>query len=376
MWLRIPIAALLFLSAMAIIPRWWCGREGLRWYDGDTHTVYALARDVAATAQRGVSVKDFTNDDPLFKGEWQFGTYQMTALSLLQIIRTKPEFRDEFLPAIETSIDRMLSPEVRAFDTAQWAEDALASLDGANAHAAYLGYLNVVLGMHRRIVPTSRFSELNDRISQFLDRRLIASPHGILQTYPSEAYPMDNVCVVASLILHAKNTGADHSEALKRPLANLRDGWIDPSTGLLYQAVNARTGLFIESARASGTAFASTILSFAESDISARLYQAVKRHCAASLCGFGFVNEYPHGKRGHGDVDSGPLIFGISPSGTAFSLGAARAHGDRDTYVSLYRTAHLMGTPTDFNGRRTYVTGGPLGNAILLAMLTAQLQQP
>jgi len=86
--------------------------------------------------------------------------------------------------------------------------------------------------------------------------------------------------------------------------------------------------------------------------------------------GFGYINEYPDDAHGPGDVDSGPLIFSISPSGCAFSLAAARAFDDRDAFVRLYRTAHLMGTPVDVSGRRTYVTGGPLGNAILLAMLT------
>lgn len=88
------------------------------------------------------------------------------------------------------------------------------------------------------------------------------------------------------------------------------------------------------------------------------------------------MNEFPDNHKGRGDVDSGPLIFGMSPSACGFSLAGARAFGDRDTFVRLYRTAHLMGTPVDFNGRRTYVTGGPLGNAILLAMLTTQPRLP
>lgn len=241
-WLRIPIAILLFVVCAVAIPRWWCGRDAHRWFDGDPKLVTALAREVAATALRGVSEKDFTNDNPVFKGEWQFGTYQMTALALLQIIQEHPSLRTEFMPVIEMSIDRMLSEEVRAFDTEQWKEDALASLDGPNSHAAYLGYMNVVLGVHRRMVADSRFSDANDRISRALARRLRASPKGLLETYPGERYPVDNSSVLASLLLHTRNTGEDHNNAVLRSLEHLREGWIESRTGLLYQAIDSRSG--------------------------------------------------------------------------------------------------------------------------------------
>lgn len=375
-WLRVPIAVLIFVLCAVTVPRWWCGRDGHRWFDGDPRLVTALAREVAATAMRGVSEEDFTNNSPVFKGEWHFGTYQMTALGLLQVVDQQPALRADFMPVIEASIDRMLSPEVRAFDTAQWNEDALATLDGANGHAAYLGYMNLVLGVHRRVDPASRFAELNDRISHALARRLQVSPQGILETYPGEAYPVDNASVVGSLILHARNTGENHVHALARPLTRLRLDWQDPESRLLYQAIDFQTGQPSDRARASGTALAAVLLGYAEREISRDLYQSVQARCADSLFGFGFVDEYPDKSSGHGDVDSGPLIFGISPSGCGFSIAAARAFGDRDTFVSLYRTAHLMGTPVDTNGRRTYVTGGPLGNAIMLTMLTTSPQLP
>jgi len=370
-WLRIPIALLIFVAATAVVPRWWCGRDGQRWFDGDPTLVTALAREVAATAMRGVTEKDFTSNSPVFRGEWQFGTYQMTALGLLQVVATQPELRTEFMPVIETAIDRMLSAEVREFDTRQWNEDALATLDGPNSHAAYLGYMNLVLGVHRRLVPSSRFANINDDISRALSRRLAASPKGLLETYPGESYPVDNASVVSSLILHAHNTGENHAAAVDRSLAHFLGSWRDSDTGLLHQAMDARFGQPTDRARASGTALGAVLLSHSERDVSRQLYLAVKSRCSRSFMGFGYVDEYSDDAHGPGDIDSGPLILGISPSGSAFSIAAARAFNDRAAFVGLYRTAHLMGTPLDISGRRTYVTGGPLGNAILLTMLTS-----
>ncbi len=377
-WLRWPVAlALLGLSA-AVFPRWWCGRDGGRWFDGDAALVRPLAREVAATITRGVSTADFTNDSPLFKNEWQFGTYQMGALGLLQVCREHPELRAELLPAAEQAIDRMLSEEVRAFDASEWHEDALSSLDGDKGHAAYLGYLNIVLGMHRQLVPESRFAALNDRISAALARRFRASPAGIIETYPLEAYPMDNAGGLASLILHQLTPGVDHADIIRATLARYRTDWRDPASGLLYQNVSPRNGQSsADTARASGTALAAVFLGCAEHEVSGELFAALRKNCAGSLLGFGFMREYPRGAAmRRGDVDSGPVLLGTSLSGTGFALASCRAFGDRAGFVGLYRTAYLIGSPSGNGDRAGFVCGGPLGNAIMLAMLTAPASRP
>jgi hypothetical protein len=63
--------------------------------------------------------------------------------------------------------------------------------------------------------------------------------------------------------------------------------------------------------------------------------------------------------------------MGFGVSATGFALGASRAHGDREVFTALYATTHLFGAPFDERGKRTHATGGPLGDAILFAMMTA-----
>lgn len=375
-WLRAAVAVGLFAGCTVSLPRWWCGREGARWYAGEPRTVAALARHVAATVAHGVSSDAFTSDSALFRGEWQFGTYQMAALGLLQVCREHPELAGELRPGIENSITGLLSPTVRSFDAQQWGEDPLASLDGAKGHAAYLGYLNLVLSLERATFPDSIHAALNDRLSAALARRFRDSTQHILETYPNEAYPVDNAAGLASLLLHQRLTGTDHSKDIAATLQQLRTGWRDPRTGLLLQAIDGRTGQSYDRGRASGTALAAYFLSMGESEISAALFAAVRTHLAGSILGFGFVDEYAAGESGGGDIDSGPLIFGMSPSGTGFSIACSRAFGDRTLYVNLARTAYLAGAPVSRGAERYFITGGPLGNAIMLAMFTAQPAQP
>ncbi len=375
-WLRWSVALALFAGATALVPRWWCGREGESWYGGDAAIVAPLARHVAGTVATGVSDADFTSDSALFRGEWQFGTYQMAALGLLQTCRQHPELCTELRPGVEAAIAGLLSPAVRAFDARSWGEDALDSLDGPHGHAAYLGYLNLVLSLDRATFADSRHTALNDRISAALARRFRDAPHQIIETYPDEAYPVDNASGIASLLLHQRLTGTDHSAAIAGALEGFRSRWRDPRTGLLLQAIDHRSGQAYDRGRASGTALGAYFLAMAEGELARPLYESIRSELTGSILGFGYVDEYAAGERGGGDIDSGPLIFGMSPSGTGFTIATARAFGDRALYVSLARTAYLTGAPVSRKDQRFFITGGPLGNAILLAMFTAQPVRP
>jgi hypothetical protein len=377
-WVRWPAAGLIVLFTAMIVPRFWCGRDATRWLANDGDLVLAHARAVAASVEAGGQVEDLSAQRDFFHNEWLLGTYQMAALGLLQVCLELPERRAEFLPVAERAIDELLSERVRAFDTVRWREDPLASLDGPRGHAAYLGYLNLVLSLHRRVVPDSRFSDLNDRISAALARRLQASRHGILETYPLEGYPVDNAAVLGSLLLHARNTGSDYSAVAPAALARFSIAWLDPRSGLLFQSINPRDGKPAAAARASGTARAAFLLSYGERAVSGVLFAAVRDRCADSFWGFGYLNEHHIGSAapGIGDINSVPLVLGVSPSASGFALGGARVFDDRRLFVSLYRTAHLAGTPVASGDRRVFVTGGPLGNAIMLAMLTARSEAP
>src|SRR5205814_8827897 len=103
-------------------------------------------------------------------------------------------------------------------------------------HAAYLGYLNLLLGLERRLDPASRHAPLNDRVTAALARRLENSPHLVLQSYPGEVYPVDNAAVAASIALHDRVAGSDHAVLLRRWSENARAALRDPASGLLFQA--------------------------------------------------------------------------------------------------------------------------------------------
>jgi hypothetical protein len=364
-WARVGLSILVFFVVLRLVPRAVCARDAGALFDGDRMAQEQLAAGVAAWLSSDLSHAAFDTGSRRFDGEWLFGTHMMAVMGLGQVAHEHPETAAPNATAIDRAIDGMLSPEGGAFDREAWGEDALASLRSGNTsgHAAYLGYLGMALGMHRLVDPRSRWSALDDDVAAALARRLDASPTALLETYPREAYPVDNAAVIAAIALRDHTAREDtHARAIARALERLKSDHVDPATGLLTQSAGGPP-------RGSGTLLAVYFLAYADPAFSASLWRAAVRALEDSVLGFGVMREYRG--VGHGDIDSGPIVLGYGFSATGFALAGARVHGDRDRYAHLYATAYLFGAPIYAKGQRRFVTGGPLGDAILLAMLTA-----
>jgi hypothetical protein len=76
---------------------------------------------------------------------------------------------------------------------------------------------------------------------------------------------------------------------------------------------------------------------------------------------------------GAGDVDSGPLILGISLSATAVTMGAARVHNDRRLAASPATAADVAGIPVDTLVSSRYALGVlPIGGSFVAWSETAR----
>lgn len=364
----------LALSALglALVPARLCAHEADDWFRGDAATQAALARSLEETIARPLSRRDFPTGSRLLDGEWLFGTYMMAAMGFGQLALEHPQTRARELRRLHDCIAKMISPAVRAFDTEAWGgDDALATLAGDADHGSYLGYLNLALGLDRLLDPKSEYARLNDRVTAALARRLERAPSLLLESYPGLIFPVDNTAVIGSIALHDRALGSQaHRALVTRACAALAERWRDPRTGLLRQTMPGGA------ARGSGTALAAYFLGFADRRLSAELLAAMKRELYAAPLGFGAMREYPRGRAGRGDADSGPLVLGFGVSATGFALGAARVSGDAALFGRLYATVALFGVPVARGGARHFSTGGPIGNAIMFAMLTAPRELP
>ncbi len=365
---RLAVRGVALIACAATVPRCISHGSAVGSYEGHGWAYSALAPEVQAYVQSGVAASAFFTGSPRFDGEWAFGTFTMAAIGLGHVALEYPARAPEYIPTMEKCAEALTSAETNAFGSSAWGNFGFDGLPAGEGHA-YLGYSNLALSMLRLLHPNTRFAKLHDDLTEALALRLSKSPHALFETYPSEAYPADVSMVAGSIALHDCATGAPERPwwpAWKKALST----WIDPASGLLYQAGNANSGQPMAPPRSSGTALAAFALSFVDKPLSKKLFGGLSR-AREHFLGFGGINEYPRDYDGQGDIDSGPVVLGLSVSATGFTLASAKLHGDRQLFLQLHRTADFWGVPVKHNQGARYMSGGPIGNSILLAMTTA-----
>ena len=365
--LRIAVASLAFLG----VPRTVAGRDASAWLDGDVATEDALAQTVIAEVLRQPSGVAYHTGSARFDGQATVAIEQMALLGLGQIVLEHPEKRAAYLPAMRVAAKHLASPATLAYAAQVYGHSGIDRLGAGEGHA-YLGYINLGLGMLRMVDHDADIAALNDRLTAQLAARIDASTTGLIETYPGESWPPDVAAVVGSIGLHARATGTDRKALLDRWQARFEKCAVHRATGMLVQRTRTGACTPADAPRGSGTAIAAYFLSFATPELAGRLYESLARSAYTQIDGFGGFREYPDGFSGKGDGNAGPILLGVSVGATGFGLGAARAAGDRDRFTAMFRSTRLLGIPTTVGGRTVFAPGGALGNALLLAILTAR----
>ncbi|MER7267851.1 hypothetical protein ABT344_06040 [Micromonospora carbonacea] len=245
----------------------------------------------------------------------------------------------------------------------------------------------------------ARFADASAAIGAAFD----ASDTPYLAAYPGQAWPVDSTVAVASLRLHdallpsgalppdplrpgASSPGAPSTEAppgdpppprFAGTVARWLDGVrqrLDPRTGLLPHRVDPATGAPAEVARATSQSVIQRFLVDVDPAFARAQYLTFRERFVASPLGLGpAVREYPDGTAGPGDVDSGPLLLGVSLSATVVTLGAAQSQGDAALAGALASYGDLVGLPVDTPATRRYAFGVlPVGDAFLAWSKTAR----
>ncbi|MBX3232044.1 MAG: hypothetical protein KIT84_19985 [Labilithrix sp.] len=352
-----------------VVPRWTAGVGAGAYFDGELAAQDALAQTVVKGVMEQEGPTAYQTGFVRFDGQSTIAIHQMALLGLGQIVLDHPEKREAYLPAMRAAADHLADPSVLVYADQVYAAEGDRAYDEGRA---YLGYTNLGLGMLRMIDPDGPHAPLHDRITADLTRRIAASKHGMIETYPGETWPPDVAAVVGSIGLHARATKTDRSELLARWAETFERCALHGKTGLLFQRMTSGSCEAVDAPRGSGTAIASYFLSFATPVLARRLYDALVAELWVDVLGFGGVREYASGFTGEGDVNAGPILFGVSVGATGFAIAATRTHGDRARFRGLYRSTSLFGVPTSVDGRTAFAAGGVLGNALLLAMLTAR----
>ncbi|MFC4070016.1 hypothetical protein [Actinoplanes subglobosus] len=209
-----------------------------------------------------------------------------------------------------------------------------------------------------------------DADSQALAAAFDASPTPFLTAYPGQAWPCDSTVAIASLRLAGATRFAP---TVDRWVSRAR-GLLDPATGLLPHHVDPTTGALVDGARGTSQAIIQRFLVDVDPVFAREQYLLFREGFLDRPLWLGpAIREYPHGVDGDGDVDSGPLIHGISLSTTVVAIGAAQAQGDHSLAAALANFGEFAGVPiTTFSTKRYAFGLVPIGDAFLAWSKTAR----
>lgn len=306
-----------------------------------------------------------------FRGEWALGTLSMSSTAMVQMSLTDPEIRAESRDRVAQWIDEARTPALQRFDTRAWGRSALDTLAEPEGHLGYLGHLNLLLASHKYLGGDHRFDALHRRITEALRAKLERSPVGVAETYPGEVYVPDVVAAVASIALYEKAATGD-SPFARRWVARARKRLLDPETSALPFSVDLK-GRRRQGPRGCGMGWNSYYLGFIDPEFNREQYVVMKKIFAGRAGGIvQGIREWPRGVHRGGDVDSGPLIGGLTPSGTGFAIAGAVLNDDRTFLEELLKTSEWAGFTVQWKGRRRYLTAPLVGDAILLSMKSAR----
>ncbi|MFK7888777.1 MAG: hypothetical protein AB8G16_18115 [Gammaproteobacteria bacterium] len=208
-----------------------------------------------------------------------------------------------------------------------------------------------------------------------------ASPHGLIDDYPGESYPIDILPALAAIKRADPLLGTDHTQMLNRSVRGFEGNGLDASTGLPAYLTDAQKGNGVSSARGVGIAFMSLWAMELWPDVAARWYAGLEEHFWQQGRWISGFREYPRHVSMPAfsvDVDAGPVIYGLGTSACAFGIGAARTQGRFDHAYPLGAQAFATMFPT-VGGRLlvpralSKLADAPFtGEAIMLFMFTRQ----
>lgn len=381
-----------FLNAVAALKRDYrdSDRGTRQWIDANPlpSNVFAdpkereelLARALYLVREVACEPKQLINKMPevigrYYQGQWAIYACSYTIRALANLAQLYPEVLDEFRDPMRKIVEMILHPEMRLYDTMAYkGEEALQSLSGDNSHMTYLSILAWSMGNYRRATGDTRYDERHRYLCDTLVRRMLKAPLMNLPSFPNKVVFMPDMFVTPwALKDYGDIHNHEYDDVVRKWVDTQRRHLTDSATGLLRSRYSQRSGSRRRQPML-GTYSALNVSSLCmiDPEYGRQQYELLKRHFMKWGKYVGIKEHLDKMPSMTFDIDAGPIIEGLSPSGTAFAMGAATVLGDWETRRGLLRTAELAGHTVSRNGMSHYKLADIMltGEAITLAMRT------
>lgn len=229
-----------------------------------------------------------------------------------------------------------------------------------------------MIGNYRKIGGNDRYTLLHDSVCKAMNRRILQSSILNIPTYPDEPiYVPDMMVAIVALSDYARFNNGKYSSTVNDWICRAKTEWLDYKTGLLVSFLHDN-GMIETPVKGSYAALNCYYLTKIASDFAKEQYEKLKIYFGQSFPFVG-IKEYHNRSCWLGlDIDAGPIILNLSPSGTAFAIGVTTYFNDMEFRNSLLKTAEIAGHTIKWDNKRHYLLGdiALVGEAITLAMRT------
>ena len=314
-----------------------------------------------------------------FQGEWALYTCSMTCAALANIAILYPQNKELSIKFIGQIIDIAMSEEIREYDRLRWREDPMDGIYGNLSHISYYSHLAWMISRYKLIGGNGKYDGLYHTLCRSMNRRIRQSPILNLPTYPGEfIYIPDMLVAIVALHNYASQYNGEYSSTVKLWIERAKKEWIDQETGLLasFLVDNGSSAEIELPVKGSYSALNCYYLSLIDSEFAKEQYECLKKNFKQGFP-FNGISEYHDRSCWLGmDIDAGPIIFNLSPSGTAFAIGCATSLGDMEFRSQLLKTAEIAGSTIRWFDKSHYLLANValVGEAIALAMRTSAPQ--
>ena len=377
-WSIIIIVALIVVKVIWVT----CATVGHGSYEGEKKEIIRranyLTSKVVTTPQKLLDEMP-SGIGEQFQGEWAIYSCSMTCAALANIAILYPQNKELSIKFIGQIIDIAMSQEIREYDRLRWREDPLDGIYGDLSHISYYSHLAWMISRYKQIGGDGKYDGLYHSLCKAMNRRIRQSPYLNCETYPGElVYIPDMLVAIVALYNYSCQYDGEYSTTVNMWIERVKKEWIDKETGLLASFLEAENGItqIVMPVKGSYSALNCYYLSLVDPVFAKEQYECFLRNFKQRFPITG-ISEYHDGNCLFGmDIDAGPIIFGLSPSGTGFALGAATSLDDSGFRKKLLQTIETGGSTVRWLGQSHYLVSNIalVAEAIILAMRTSAPQ--
>ena len=359
-----------------------CATSGHGSFDGEKKEIIRranyLTSKVATTPQKLLDEMP-SGIGEQFQGEWAIYSCSMTCAALANIAILYPKNKELSIKYIGEIINIALSEEIREYDRMRWGEDPMDGIYGNRSHISYYSHVAWMISRYKQIGGDDKYDDTYHSLCKAMNRRICQSPIFNAPTYPGECiYIPDMLVAIVALSNYAHQYGGKFQSTVDKWIEKASSEWIDQETGLLASFLEEDNGKaqIVLPVKGSYSALNCYYLSLVAPKFAQEQYELLKKNFRQDFLITGLKEYHDRTCLFGMDIDAGPIIFNLSPSGTAFAIGCATSLNDMKFRKQLLKTAEIGGSTIRWFDNSHYLLANMalVGEAIVLAMRTSSPQ--